>query len=194
MDTWTVLDKINIARGMGSSNQCYNVLYTVARAFNVKSIVEIGTYLGASSIVMAQAVLDNGYTPLIHTVDNYMIYTDHRFERIKEGAFANIEQAGLMEYITIHDGDSLEILQGIFTTLGKVDLCFIDGDHTVQGVICDFQICEPFSNLLVFHDTLNGDLPYLDMARERGYTVLSIPTKYIEGDGHLVGISIAYRK
>lgn len=195
MDTWSVLDRINTARGMGSSNQCYNVLYTVARAFNVSSIVEIGTYLGASSIVMTQAVLDNGYTPVVHTIDNYLIYTDHRFERIKEGAVNNIDQAGLSGYITMYDGDSLTILPGIFASLGnKVDLCFIDGDHTIQGATNDFLQCEPFSNLLVLHDTGQGDLSYLDLAREKGYTVLSIPTRYIEGDGHLVGISIVYRK
>ena len=59
-----------IPKEHGSTNQCYDVMYTITRAFQVKRIVEIGTHKGHSAIVFCQAILDNNYTPSIWTVDN----------------------------------------------------------------------------------------------------------------------------
>lgn len=193
MNSWSVLEKINVSRGMGSSNQCYVVLYAIARAFNVKTVVEIGTHRGASAIALTQAILDNGYTPEVHTIDNYLMYTDHRFEGIKDEARCNLLEAGLLDHIIIYDGDSKDILPLIFEELVRVDACFIDGDHSDEGVMRDYRLCEPHTDLIIFHDTCNGNKSYFDAVRDDGFTILTFPTKYVEGDGHEVGISIAKR-
>ena len=62
-----VLTEICSHRGLGSSDQCYAVLYSLVRAFNVTKVVEIGTHQAASTITICQAILDNKYVPQIWT-------------------------------------------------------------------------------------------------------------------------------
>jgi len=180
----SVLDEINERRNLGSSNQCYDVMYTVARSFQVQNIVEIGTHKGASAITFCQAILDNKKTPRIHSVDSW-IQAD-----MKQVAEGNFKKAGFDKYITLVQGDSKVEIPKLFNQLGKVDLIFIDGDHAVSAVIEDYNNCKNFSNLILFHDTGIGDCQYLEIAKQESWNVLNFPTRFVEGDNHRVGIAL----
>jgi precorrin-6B methylase 2 len=182
-----ILDNINMARSLGSTNQCYDVMYTVARAFQVKTVVEIGTHQGASSIAFCQAILDNKYIPKVYTVDSW-IQSNRKiatYNKFKEACFS--------EYITMVEGDSKEVIPKLFSDIGRVDLILIDGDHSLEGVLRDYDNCKNFSNIILFHDTGYGKVIYLKKIEQDGWKVITFPTRYVEGDSHIVGISLAIK-
>ena len=187
-----MLEKINKWLCLGSTEQCYTVMYTIARVFQIKTILEIGTHQGSSSITFCQAILDNNYIPKIWTVDSWEGFEgNEQSKNLKSKAEQHFKESGFKKYITMIEGDSKKIVPEIFDEIGKVDLCFIDGDHSNEGVLADYNNCKNYSDLLLFHDTPNESTPYLQIIKEEGWNILTFPTRYIEGDGHLVGISLA---
>jgi hypothetical protein len=173
------LDDINKARSLGSSNQCYEVMYTITRSFQVKTVVEIGTHQGGSCICFCQAILDNNAIPEVYTVDSW-VQADKKIS-----AYNRFKDAGFLKYITMIEGDSKEVVPKLFSRIGKVDL--------IAGVLFDYENCKNFSNIILFHDTGFGKVTYLDRVKEDGWKILSLPTRYIEGDSHIVGITIAIK-
>lgn len=178
----------NRARGLGSSNQCYQVMYRVASHFGIKKMLEIGTHQGMSSISFCQGILDAGFVPEIHTVDSWC-----QADR-KAIAKANMAKAGFSDYITMHEGDSLTKVPEVFSQIGHVDLVFIDGNHDPVYIMKDFDNCKPYTSRILFHDTGDGNRQYLRDVESQGYLIYNFETRYVEGDGHLVGIALAIKK
>ena len=182
-----VLTDICSHRGLGSSDQCYAVLYSLVRAFNVKRVVEIGTHQAASTITICQAILDNKYIPQIWTVDNWSQVDAEKLAK------SHIDAAGFGGYITMVKGSSHDVMPELMPKIGQVDLIFIDGAHEVELAQKDVDNSAPYTNKLIMHDTWKMT-PYLEGLRRDGWTVTVFPTKYVEGDGHLVGISLAVKE
>lgn len=180
---------------LGSSTQCYIVMYAIVRSFQVKKIIEIGTHQGASSITFCQAILDNKYNPEIYTIDNWIgLPGNAASQNLKSKAENYIKNANFDKYITMIEGDSRIVVPELFKKTGDVDLCFIDGDHSYQGVIADYENCKNHTKLLLFHDTGTGEVGYLKTIEREGWKVVPFPTRYIEGNGHLVGITLCIKK
>jgi hypothetical protein len=181
---------INKARILGSSDQCYRVMYMVAQYFNVKKVLEIGTHQGASAITFCQAIKDNNRVPEVHTVDNWTL-------QYKKIAQSNIDKSGFTDYIKMYDGASLIEVPKVLSNIGKVDIAFIDGKHTLDYIIGDYNNCKDFSDMILFHDTEHGltlgEESYFDTVRSDGYEIYNFKTKYVEGDSHLVGIALAIK-
>jgi len=177
--------------GLGSTEQGYLVMYSVARAIQAVRIIEIGTHKGGSAIAFCQAVLDNGHTPHIWTIDDWS-----RRPGSKGRALANISQAGFTKYIELVQGRSEDVLPSLFQRVQRVDAVLIDGgmDRGTE----DFILCEPHTDCFVLKDTK----PRADGGREwdwgkieeKGWNVVNLPTRHLKGDGHLVGIAIATRR
>lgn len=74
-----------------------------------KKVLEIGSAIGYSSIIMANAGAD--------------VTTIERDENMFEALFSNIEKAGHKDNIHVYQGDALEILDGID---GQYDFIFVD--------------------------------------------------------------------
>ncbi|MBQ7953149.1 MAG: O-methyltransferase [Clostridia bacterium] len=74
-----------------------------------KKVLEIGSAIGYSSIIMANAGAD--------------VTTIERDENMFEPLFSNIEKAGHKDNIYVHQGDALEILD---TLKGQYDFVFVD--------------------------------------------------------------------
>lgn len=195
----SVVNEINKLRILGSGDQCYYVMYMVAQYFNVQKILEIGTHQGASSITFCQAIIDNGKIPEIYTVDDWsqsglIVNEAAKFEKI---ARDNIEKAGFKEYITMYNGNSITKVPDVFKVIGKVDLVFIDGNHALDYIIADYNNCKNYSDIILFHDTAFGEhtgvQSYLNLVEIDGYTIYNFETRYIEGDGHIIGIALAIK-
>ncbi|HMJ08018.1 MAG TPA: class I SAM-dependent methyltransferase [Pyrinomonadaceae bacterium] len=79
-----------------------------------------------------------------------------------------------MGKLTTIDGDSSQIRPEQITE--KIDLCFIDGEHTDRAVMSDFKFCLKVLNengCIAFHDaqiTYNGIADCLEHLRKDGYT------------------------
>jgi predicted O-methyltransferase YrrM len=91
------------------------IAYNIARSIGASRIVEFGTAFGYSTIFLAAAVKDNG--------GGVVIGSEFIEEKVKR-AQANIESAGLTEYIDIRSGDALKSLAD---PGGEVDMILLDG-------------------------------------------------------------------
>jgi len=181
-----VLTRMCETTGLGSSMECYEVMYFVTRLHRCKKILEIGTYRGGSAIAFAQAVLDSGMVPSVYSVDN------SSQEEARTTARANLAEAGVASHVELLDGDSAEQIPLLIKKVGRMDLVLIDGWHSPDAVMTDYENVRDYTPLILFHDTGDGTKPYLDRVRSDGFDLCHFSTRYREGDGHIVGITLAY--
>jgi predicted O-methyltransferase YrrM len=154
------------------SPQAGMLLHALTLNQQPKVAVEVGSFLGASTLWIASALESNALNPTalnpnatVHAVDRFAL--SRRFAarrpdvpRDIEAAFRQrLSRANLTDRVKVHVGDSPRLLANLRRELlgqGGVDLAFIDGDHTIPGVVRDFWAIEPAlapGALVVFHDT-----------------------------------------
>ncbi|MFQ5511447.1 MAG: class I SAM-dependent methyltransferase [Candidatus Krumholzibacteriia bacterium] len=139
-----------------------HALYCIVREKRPSVVLEIGSFVGFSTCLMAWAVKDNG-TGEIHCVDpNLKHLSVDRPLAQAESALGNL---GLERYVQIHEGffsppsgdmEGEVLGPGASRLLPPVELAFIDGDHSTWSVIQDFVLLLPClapEATVVFHDT-----------------------------------------
>lgn len=87
------------------------------KAIGARNVVEIGTLGGYSAIVIGRALPEGGH---LHTVEIDPFHADFARE--------HIARAGLQEKITVHTGSGIDLLERDLSTIGPIDLAFIDAD------------------------------------------------------------------
>ncbi|MGE0180713.1 MAG: O-methyltransferase [Parvularculaceae bacterium] len=109
-------------------------------------IVETGTNVGCSSIILAQALIDAGMKGRVHTIE-----IDPAIAR---RAGENFAAAGVDGVITQYVGDAKEKLAEILPGAGKLRAAFLDGSHDEGDVMREFELIEPHlaPGALVFFD------------------------------------------
>lgn len=144
-------------------------LYQLARYRQAKLIVEFGMSFGLSTIHLAAAVKDNGIGRIITT----------EMEPTKvQRATKHLQEAGLLNYVEIREGDALKTLAAID---GPVDLVFLDGWKDLYLPV--LRLLEPQlqPGALIVADDLKvmpkAIQPYLDYVRDsaNGYLSVTIP-------------------
>ena len=142
------------SKGIPTFHHHYFVLMDIANTFKKKKItyVEIGAYAGASAALMLSRPKTN-----VVSIDTAEVFT-------KGQVVQNIKSLGLKtENYTYIEGDSkddstrllLEYNLNEVFKVGGIDILFIDGDHTRQGVFFDFINYKDFVNsggFIVFDD------------------------------------------
>jgi len=98
-------------------------------------IVEIGTYLGWSAVLLAMASPDTAH---IWTIDNeagrqiqHWLEPGQEYGDLVESTF---EEMGYDDKITFLCGDSIEV---DWLPDCEIDLLFVDGDHSYEGALAD---------------------------------------------------------
>lgn len=134
---------------------------------NTFHIIEVGSWKGMSAIAMAKA----NPRVRITCVDTWMGNTsDHTGVRAKEEdvfrAFLdNVKDSGVAHQINYRRGRSVELAKD--WDGGKVDLIFIDADHTYQAVKEDIAAWRPHlmsDGVMIGHDYKTANFPGLDRA------------------------------
>lgn len=87
-------------------------LKTMTAAMNPKAILEVGTAVGYSTLLMAEVM-----------APDCQITTIEKYEKRNPVARQNFEEAGKTECITLLEGDAGELLKGL---TGPFDLVFMD--------------------------------------------------------------------
>lgn len=144
-------------------------LYSLVRHYKPETVYQVGTFVGYSAMILAHALKANGKGRLI-AVDPEM---PHRtFINPVDVAKRAASVLGLdeqIEFVTgchsVSMGDSIGhninskipvVGRSTLGSLGcKVDLAFIDGDHSVSATICDFMAIKDYlavGGICVFHD------------------------------------------
>jgi predicted O-methyltransferase YrrM len=117
----------------------------------VKSIIEVGTLYGYSSICMAKAVSEDGY---VYTIEN-----NPEHSRV---ARKNFSAFNLNNKITLIEGDALEKLNEL-STRAPFDMIFIDADKGSYPKYLDWaELYIKQGGLIVADNTLLFDTVFLE--------------------------------
>jgi predicted O-methyltransferase YrrM len=182
-------EAVEFASGLGDSAW---LLYGLARSLKPRVCVEIGSARGKSACYIGMALRDNGLGKLYaidpHTrtdwndsnsVDTYEIFNK------------NLKYVGVNGYVEVIRKGSDEAARGWDR---PIDLLFIDGDHSYEGVRRDWEAYSRFLTdfgVTVFHDTTwdigpdpgwdraDMGVPRLvDELRREGYPAITINQDY----------------
>jgi predicted O-methyltransferase YrrM len=177
---------------LGSLIEDYEILYSIARGVKAKLIVEIGTHTGMSAMVLAQAIRDSRLEGTVWTVDNHSQGNHH------EEAVRNVRRFKMEKHIRLLEGESTAVLRDFFGLIKKVDLVFIDGDHSYEACKADFEACKEHAGIFVFHDSFQeaGVRRGVEsLWEDRSFEVINIPTtSKVQRPGVVVGIAVARKK
>jgi predicted O-methyltransferase YrrM len=126
---------------LSTKNWC-EAFYRIAKHANPQCIVELGTGLGLSTLYLAKAAPQ----AQLHTFEGDSTLAElNRFLFERESALN----------ITLHDGLFKETLPNFLHTNPRIDIAFIDGDHTYDATIQNFRMMLPFlheNSIVIFDD------------------------------------------
>jgi len=140
------------------------LLHKVIKSLNDKEIVkcaEIGSYLGASSCFIANALNNQSTLFCIDTWENdAMIYQDDDQadeNLIKKSTLLQFENntAKYRSKIKMLRGWSYDMIDELKSSTDTLNFLFIDGDHSYEGVKKDWNLYKQFlkkGSIVAFHD------------------------------------------
>jgi hypothetical protein len=103
-------------------------------AFN--NVIETGTNLGCSTIILAQALKDSQLDGCVYTVEiDKMNY---------EKANDNIKNAGVADFVKLYNRDSLSFLAKVSLENDLIAFAFLDGCHDQDNVVKEFELIYPY--------------------------------------------------
>jgi len=119
-------------------------LYHVARLTSTRGCtVEIGSYLGRSTVVLAHAARASGGVPVAavdpHTAD--LTFRQSEYTATADQFAANVKAAGVEDYVTLVRKTSAEAAAS--WSGASIGLLFIDGSHTREAVLEDVRVWSP---------------------------------------------------
>ena len=183
------VETFDFQSGLGDSAW---LLYGLARSLKPKVCVEIGSARGKSACAVGLALRRNGGGKL-YAIDPHRITNWNDTNSVDSLAIIteNLRKAGVTEQVEIVRQTSGAAAKGWDK---KIDLIFIDGDHSYEGVKADWDLFLPHLNefgVVVFHDTLwelrpdpniaradMGVPRFVDDLRAAGYPVITIDQNF----------------
>jgi predicted O-methyltransferase YrrM len=149
-------DSANISTHMKLEEKL--ALYEVAsRYIGEGKMLEVGSYLGASSVILAEVISKKSSAGRLYCVDTW------QNDAMTEGKRPTLEQ---FESNTSRWSSSIEKVMGNSREVeipdqGPFDLVFIDGDHSYEGAKSDaarFSGLVRTNGVLVFHDANRAEV------------------------------------
>jgi predicted O-methyltransferase YrrM len=128
-------------------------LYSLSQ--NKKSVLEIGSYIGASACCFGAAKKetksDSGQIFCVDTWNNDSM-SEGNWDTYTE--FTNNTKE-VSEYVVPIRGFSTKVVSQVSSQITHLDLLFIDGDHSYEGAKADWESYKSFlipGSVVIFHD------------------------------------------
>lgn len=117
-----------------------------------KVSLEVGLAFGISALFICEAMKSATPNPRHIVVDP----AQHAEEHWRGAGLANLERAGYREFVQFIEKPSQTALPELLSAGQKIDLAFVDGEHTFDHVLVDFFFIDRLLNVggvVVFDDT-----------------------------------------
>ncbi len=195
IETGSLLDlqSLEISSGLGDSAW---LLFGLVRSMKPTTCVEIGSARGKSACFIGAALRENR-SGTLYAIDPHCLTSWNDTDSIDtyDLLLQNLRRADVVDYVKIIRQPSDQVAQNWHL---PIDMIFIDGDHSYEGVKRDWEyfsrFVQPFG-IVVFHDTLWDLKPdrryrpdmgvprFVDELRQSGYPVTTLDRDF--------GVSIA---
>jgi predicted O-methyltransferase YrrM len=124
------------------------------------AIVEIGSFKGKSTVMLASVAAHYGLGPVVaidpHTAPSATDPAIAAGESTFEEFLASVRNAGVAEHVELHRAYSRDVAKGWHR---PIRLLWIDGDHTLRGAKEDFELYTAHlvkGGVVALHDALNA--------------------------------------
>ena len=122
-------------------------LYLLAKIKNAKRILEIGTFVGYSTIWLAKSLPDDG---MVISLEYDKSYADM--------AYKNVENAGLSDRVKILQGDASDLLSKLIEEKGMpFDMIFIDADKPNYSTYLELSLHLSKPGTVIYGDNVIRD-------------------------------------
>jgi len=145
MHSLAVENKIPMGPGVVGGSPCIRDLlfwYLTARTFKPKNVVEVGSWIGTSTLVIAKALYEIYGDDFTITTCDYptnVYITNHNYKHLSDNIYYN----------NIHSDN---LFQALVDSNGTFDAVFSDADLTGQNIRDFGKILDPSNLLFVTHD------------------------------------------
>ena len=144
----------NLTGGMGPTDR--KVIYKLIKAIKPKKVLEIGTHIGSSTVIIAKALYEENENNLLKTVDFRDVNDDLNKPwlkfKSKNSPLNNLKFLNVQNIVEFKTEDSLEFLK---KETDKYNLIFLDGshrsDHVYKEVALALKLLAP-NSLILLHD------------------------------------------
>lgn len=181
---------IDIPSGLGDSAW---LLYALVRSTKPEVCVEIGSAQGKSACFIGAALKENG-TGKLYAIDPHIgtAWNDENSVDSHGTMLRNLHKAGV--------AGQVDVIKDFSDKVGvewnrPIDILFIDGDHSYDGVKRDWDLFSPLVSkfgVVIFHDTIwevgevnpkykrddMGVPRFVDGLREDGFQVITLSKDY----------------
>lgn len=153
-ELWKLIEKIELVQVRPSEME---LIYNHCFEFKNPIIVEVGSAHGASSTILAEAAQE--LKGSLYCIDSFPedYYGQEKFGEYGYQAFKKNVLDKYGKLVTFIRGTSSDVKDAQFG--GAIDILFIDGDHSYQGVRNDLRILIPklrSGGYVAFHDYNNN--------------------------------------
>jgi predicted O-methyltransferase YrrM len=123
-------------------------LKAILSNISAKIVVEIGSYIGISTLWLAAGIASSSLRGRLYAIDTYVPkfpWPPFHYSCIvnpKALVSTAIDSAGFSDIVHLIESTSETAASGFDSWLGdnEIDLLFIDGDHTIDGCKSDFDL------------------------------------------------------
>jgi predicted O-methyltransferase YrrM len=130
-------------------------LFRLASRPGLQHVVEIGSYLGASALALAEGLQAGGSTHgRVHCIDTWGNFGMAEGPRDTFEQFVQNTAPHASRIVPVR-GWSTEVAARLIASIGRIDLLFVDGDHSYDGVLADWRVFGPAmapGGVMAFHD------------------------------------------